>query len=66
MVHLNLRGVHLILIMLTSCELTYTQVQSPFISNPAGVMADDSIDRSITAPSGHSKLSNKWFDNCCK
>ena len=37
-------------------QLTYTQVQSPFISNPAGVMADDIIDRSITAPSGYSKL----------
>jgi len=31
-------------------QLTYTQVQTPFISNPAGVIADNIINLSITAP----------------
>ena len=41
-------------------QLTYTQVQTPFISNPAGVMADNIINLSITA-SGIAPLT--WFSS---
>ena len=38
-----------------SLLLTYTQILSPFISNPAGTEAENIIDQSITAPIGTEK-----------
>ena len=54
-------------------QLTYTQVQSPFISNPAGVMADNIINLSITAlstcctgalPAGVIKICTQGHPGC--